>query len=603
MQRNQVAEANLPQYPGDDIRPTSKKELVGWYSYGWAAEVFAVCAMGSFLPITLEQMARERGVLLSDQSIPCSASWNHSRSHAQPALLYEKSGAHRVAQCVVNVLGFQVNTASFAMYTFSVSVFVQAILIVSMSGAADHGSHRKMLLVLFAFAGSAATMVFLAISPSLYILGALSAVVANTCFGASFVLLNSFLPLLVRHHPSLLAKEVDGSPVPVSTTISHSDAPACTAPRGEPAETTPLFRSNRLRHIADSQHLLARNNQELEISSTISSYGIGIGYIGAVILQGICIAVVFATKQSTFSLRLVLFLIGAWWFFFTIPAAIWLRSRPGPPLPYVSHGKKRGSWGGYFIYAWKSLGQTAMRTRHMKDILLFLASWFLLSDGVATVSGTAVLFAKTQLGMQPAALGLINVVAMAAGVIGAFSWGYVARFFGLSASQIIILCILLLEIVPLYGLLGFIPAIRELGFLGLQQPWEMYALGIVYGLVMGGLSSYCRSFFGQLIPTGYEAAFYALYAITDKGSSIFGPVIVGIVTDRYGEIRPAFVFLAILILFPLPLMLLVDVDRGKRDALALATELAGEREVLEPLAYGTVPCDSTYGEPPAMESE
>jgi UMF1 family MFS transporter len=35
-----------PQYPGDDTRPTSKKELAGWYSYGWAAEVFTVCAMG-----------------------------------------------------------------------------------------------------------------------------------------------------------------------------------------------------------------------------------------------------------------------------------------------------------------------------------------------------------------------------------------------------------------------------------------------------------------------------------------------------------------------------------------------------------------------------
>lgn len=105
----------------------------------------------------------------------------------------------------------------------------------------------------------------------------------------------------------------------------------------------------------------------------------------------------------------------------------------------------------------------------------------------------------------------------------------------------------------------------------------MFPLGAVYGLVMGGLSSYCRSFFGELIPPGYEAAFYALYAITDKGSSVFGPAIVGAVTDRYGEIRPAFVFLAVLIFCPLPLMLLVDVDRGKRDALELAAELDGTR--------------------------
>ncbi|KAK2747619.1 Autophagy protein 22, partial [Onygenales sp. PD_40] len=33
------------QYPGDDTRPTSRKELAGWYCYGWAAEVFTVCAM------------------------------------------------------------------------------------------------------------------------------------------------------------------------------------------------------------------------------------------------------------------------------------------------------------------------------------------------------------------------------------------------------------------------------------------------------------------------------------------------------------------------------------------------------------------------------
>lgn len=41
-------EANdrAPLYPGDDPRPTSRKELAGWYCYGWAAEVFTVCAMG-----------------------------------------------------------------------------------------------------------------------------------------------------------------------------------------------------------------------------------------------------------------------------------------------------------------------------------------------------------------------------------------------------------------------------------------------------------------------------------------------------------------------------------------------------------------------------
>ena len=131
--------------------------------------------------------------------------------------------------------------------------------------------------------------------------------------------------------------------------------------------------------------------------------------------------------------------------------------------------------------------------------------------------------------------------------------------------------ITLFELIPLYGLLGYIPAIQNLGVFGLQQDWEMYVLGGVYGLVLGGVGAYCRSLFGELIPPESEAAFYALYAITDKGSSVFGPAIVGAITDRFGEIRPAFVFLAVLIGLPLPLLLLVDVSRGRDEGRQLVS--------------------------------
>ena len=40
---------------------------------------------------------------------------------------------------MIYLLGIEINTASFAMYTFSLSVLIQALLIISMSGAADHG--------------------------------------------------------------------------------------------------------------------------------------------------------------------------------------------------------------------------------------------------------------------------------------------------------------------------------------------------------------------------------------------------------------------------------------------------------------------------------
>jgi UMF1 family MFS transporter len=115
----------------------------------------------------------------------------------------------------------------------------------------------------------------------------------------------------------------------------------------------------------------------------------------------------------------------------------------------------------------------------------------------------------------------------------------------------------------------------------------MYVLGAVYGFVLGGLSSYCRALFGELIPPGSEAAFYALYAITDKGSSVFGPAIVGAIVDRTGEIRPAFWFLAMLVGLPAPLIWFVDVDRGKVEGAKLAEVIEGFKSREDSLGTGS----------------
>jgi UMF1 family MFS transporter len=463
-------------------------------------------------------------------------------------------------QCVVHILGVEINTASFAMYTFSISVFIQALLIISMSGAADHGRFRKTFLLWFAFGGSIATMLFLPIVPKVYILGAVLAIIANTCFGASFVLLNSFLPLLVRYHPTVRypdssaenslvdeeEDEYDGQETPTQERISHDAHWANHLSQRETAlgevvdATTALL--PRSTPVADMTSPRAKTasapSQELALSTKISSYGIGIGYVAALLVQTAGMFVVIFFRSSNFGLRLVLFIVGLWWFIFTIPTARWLRPRPGPPLHIASQTSTLRTGLAYFTYSWKSLGRTAMHARMLKDVLLFLAAWFLLSDSIATVSGTAVLFAKTTLGMSYAALALINVIATLFGVLGAFTWSRISALFRLSPTQTILTCIFIFELIPLYGLLGYIPAVQRLGYLGLQQQWEMYPLGAVYGFVLGGLSSYCRSLFGELIPRGYEAQFYALYAITDKGSSVFGPAIVGAITDRWGEIRP-----------------------------------------------------------------
>ena len=395
-------------------------------------------------------------------------------------------------------------------------------------------------------------MSFVLVFPRIYIIGAALTVLSVACMGSSFVVLNSFLPLLAANHPDVRAQRSSvGDGLPRASAQRPGDGPA---------------------------------SPELKMSTNISAKGIGLGYCAAVSGQCLSILLLFlvskfgsTTTSKTLPLRLVLVLAGVIWLAFTVPAALWLRPRPGPPLPTMS------SRGGtfrealeYTKFAWQSVWKTIKVAIQLRHTITFLAAWFLLSDAIATVSGTAIIFARIELRLSTVAIALLSITATASGIAGATLWPMVSRRFGWSTGKTIVACMVLMEIVPIYGLIGYIPFIQAWGVGGLQQQWEIYPLAIVYGVVMGGLSSYCRSFFGQLIPPGSEAAFYALYAITDKGSSALGPAVVGAIVDFTGHIRPAFIFLAVVILLPVPLMWRVDAEQGKRDASSMAQVLKGD---------------------------
>lgn len=50
---------------------------------------------------------------------------------------------------MVGLFGLEINTASFAMYTFSLAVFVQALTLVSFSALADYGTYSAATLRLW----------------------------------------------------------------------------------------------------------------------------------------------------------------------------------------------------------------------------------------------------------------------------------------------------------------------------------------------------------------------------------------------------------------------------------------------------------------------
>ncbi|KAF2654032.1 autophagy-related protein 22-1 [Lophiostoma macrostomum CBS 122681] len=533
------------RYQGEDTSATAPRELNGWYSYAIAAEVFAVVGVGSFLPVTLEQLARERGVFFSDRARPCT----ESGSAGDPAKFRIRDDGGQDDQCIVHFLGSDITTASFAMYTFSAAVLAQAITLVCFSSFADHGPYRKKMLMTFAYLGSLVSALFIFISPTVYWIAPILVIIGVTCLGCSFTLLNAFLPVLVTNYS-------DTSKLSDSSSFDH-----------ELEALNPESTSTR----RSSPEKLA---SDLERSAKISSKGVGLGYIAAVIVQCISILILFLFSKTplshtnpTLPMRVILLVVGLWWFIFTLPTLLWLRPRPGPPLPTST--RSTSSFLYYLKFSLSSFWTTLKRAIRLRQTLIFLVSWFLLSDAIATISGTAVLFARTELSMSTIAIALLSITSISFGIIGAFAWPRLAARFALTPKSVLLACIVLMEIIPIYGLLGYIPIIKNAGVGGLQRPWEIYPLGALHGFIMGGISSYARAVYAPLIPQGSEAAFFALYAVTDKGSSAVGPALVGWIVDRAGTIRPAFAFLAVLCLLPGPLVWWLDVERGRADAEAM----------------------------------
>ena len=82
----------------------------------------------------------------------------------------------------------------------------------------------------------------------------------------------------------------------------------------------------------------------------------------------------------------------------------------------------------------------------------------------------------------------------------------------------LVLNLCLLAVLPLWGCVGFLNET-----VGLRDPAELYVLAAWFGACLGSAQAYGRALFSELIPEGHEADMFALFEITDKGSSWLGP--------------------------------------------------------------------------------
>lgn len=160
----------------------------------------------------------------------------------------------------------------------------------------------------------------------------------------------------------------------------------------------------------------------------------------------------------------------------------------------------------------------------------------------SSISSTTVLFVKSTLHVSPLGFILITFLSTLFGVIGAFFWPHIAHSLNFSLLQVLIFILFLSLFIPVYGILGLFPI-----SIGLKRPIEIYILSMFFGFLCGGIQGYSRALFCKLCPENYETRFYALYSITEKCGSFFGPSLIGYIFHFTHNMRYSFIFLLIVI--------------------------------------------------------
>jgi UMF1 family MFS transporter len=495
-----------------------RREIVGWAMYDWASSAFSTTVGTVFLG-------------------PYLASLVDAAAKASP------DGEARL-------LGLPIAADSFLPYCIAFSVVFQAGILPILGAIADYSHRRKWLMQLFAIAGALATTALYFVRGELWWLGGLLFIVANLAFGAATVFYNAYLP-----------------------------------------------------DIASA----ARRDR-------VSSLGFALGYLGGGLLLVANLALYLASDRlglgRELAVRINLASAGVWWLGWSVWTWLALRTRhavrslrPGEALlgvafaqlsrtmemparviaalllsplaavvllPFVALLRLPVEW--LFVALLGPIAAIGLflwrKTRTRPQTARFLLAYLVYNDGIQTVIGVAAVFAAAPLARGGLAvpterLTLLILMIQFVAFFGALYFGWLAGRIGVKRALSGSLLIWTLAVTYAYA------GLRD----GAPTPFgipraelEFWILGIFIAAVLGGSQALSRSLFAQMVPRDQEAEFFAIYEISERGTSWMGPFLFAVVNQTAGNLRPAMLSIVVFFFVGLALLSLVDVARAMAES-------------------------------------
>ncbi len=270
----------------------------------------------------------------------------------------------------------------------------------------------------------------------------------------------------------------------------------------------------------------------------LSARGFAMGYIGSVILQLICFAIILKpdlfgldTTDKTLGPRISFLLVGCWWLGFA--------QIPFKHLPNNTESNKKLKKH-ILVNGFHELKLVWNQAKQIPALKRFLGTFFLLSVGVQTVMLVAAGYSKKEIFPKPedepkllVTILLIQIVA----IFGAIALSRISKLIGNIATMVIGISIWIF--ICIWGYF-------------IKSQTEFYILAACVGMVMGGIQSMSRSTYAKLLPeTQDTTAFFSFYDVTEKIALTIGLFLFAYNEELTGSMRNSILVLMVFFILSL----------------------------------------------------
>jgi len=269
-------------------------------------------------------------------------------------------------------------------------------------------------------------------------------------------------------------------------------------------------------------------------SDRVSALAFALGYLGGGLLFAFCVLMTqqpqwFHLADSASAVRLSFVLVALWWALFTLPLLFYVGETGNSHLATEAIIKSAAA----------RVLQTLRELKHLRQVVIFLAAYWLYIDGVGTVIRMAIDYGIS-IGFSSSQLILAMLITQFIGFPSTFIYGRITAYVDVRVG--ILFGLVIYALMTIWGSL-------------MQSVWEFYALAVIIGLVQGGVQALSRSLYSRLIPQNRAAELYGFYNMVGKSAAVIGPVMMGWLGVVTGS--PRLAILSLLVLFVGGMLLLL----------------------------------------------